>query len=32
MNKFEEFKNKEKFITDKTILYPGIGDPKLNQF
>jgi hypothetical protein len=29
MNKFENFKNKEKFIADKTILYPGIGDEKL---
>lgn len=29
MKKFEEFKNKEKFVTDNTIFYPGIGDPKL---
>ncbi|KQO33166.1 hypothetical protein ASF10_19015 [Flavobacterium sp. Leaf82] len=29
MNKFEEFKSKEKFVTDNVIFYPGIGDPKL---
>lgn len=29
MNKFEKFKNKEKFIEDMTIFYPGIGDEKL---
>lgn len=29
MKKFEAFKNKEKFIADNTIFYPGIGDPKL---
>lgn len=29
MNKFEEFKSKEKFEEDHAILYPGIGDPKL---
>lgn len=29
MKKFDEFKSKEKFVTDNTIFYPGIGDPKL---
>lgn len=29
MSKFEKFKNKEKFIEDMTIFYPGIGDEKL---
>lgn len=29
MNKFEAFKNKEKFVEDNTIFYPGIGDEKL---
>ena len=29
MTKFEEFKSKEKFIEDKKLFYPGIGDPKL---
>ena len=29
MKKFEEFKTKEKFITDNSTFYPGIGDPKL---
>ena len=29
MTKFEEFKNKEKFIQDDKIFYPGIGDPTL---
>jgi hypothetical protein len=29
MTKFEEFKNKEKFIQDDKIFYPGIADPKL---
>ena len=27
--KFEAFKNKEKFIRDDKILYPGIGNPAL---
>ncbi len=26
MMKFEEFKHKEKFIADKQLFYPGIGD------
>ncbi len=29
MPKFENFKNKEKFLPDNTIFYPGIGDEKL---
>jgi hypothetical protein len=29
MDKFENFKNKEKFLPDNTIFYPGIGDEKL---
>lgn len=29
MTKFEEFKNKEKFLEDDKIFYSGIGDPKL---
>ncbi|ESU20186.1 hypothetical protein FEDK69T_30370 [Flavobacterium enshiense DK69] len=29
MNKFEQFKAKEKFVIDTTTLYPGIGNPKL---
>jgi len=29
MDKFEKFKNKEKFIKDSTISYPGIADPAL---
>jgi len=29
MKKFEEFKNKEKFIQDNKLFYPGIGDPNL---
>jgi len=29
MTKFEEFKNKEKFLQDDKLFYPGIGDPKL---
>src|SRR5690606_34712763 len=29
MTKFEEFKNKEKFLQDDQLFYPGIGDPKL---
>ena len=27
MEKFEAFKNKEKFIPDSTTFYPGIADP-----
>ena len=27
MDKFEEFKKKEKFFEDNTLFYPGIGDP-----
>ena len=26
MSKFKEFKRKEKFVPDKQIFYPGIGD------
>ncbi|MDN3674115.1 DUF4844 domain-containing protein [Flavobacterium branchiarum] len=29
MSKFEKFKNKDKFIEDNSIFYPGIGDQKL---
>jgi len=29
MNKFEEFKRKEKFVADTAIYYPGIGDPAM---
>ncbi|MDR7370859.1 DUF4844 domain-containing protein [Flavobacterium aquidurense] len=29
INKFEQFKSKEKFVADNTIFYPGIGDKKL---
>lgn len=29
MNKFENFKNKEKFLPDNSIFYPGIGDKSL---
>lgn len=29
MDKFEEFKKKEKFLEDNTLYYPGISDPKL---
>jgi len=29
MNQFQNFKNKEKFLPDNTIFYPGIGDEKL---
>ena len=29
MTKFEEFKNKEKFLEDDKLFYPGVGDPKL---
>lgn len=29
MEKFEKFKNKEKFLVDMKIFYPGIGDEKL---
>lgn len=29
MDKFEAFKQKEKFVEDKTMLYPGIADIKL---
>ena len=29
MTKFEEFKNKEKFVKDDKLSYPGIGDPSL---
>ena len=31
MTKFQEFKNKEKFIQDDTIFYPGIGNATLQQ-
>ena len=29
MDKFEKFKNKEKFVGDEKLHYPGIGDEKL---
>jgi hypothetical protein len=29
LTKFEEFKNKEKFLQDDKLLYPGISDEKL---
>lgn len=29
MTKFQEFKNKEKFLQDDKLFYPGIGDPNL---
>jgi len=29
MTKFDEFKNKEKFLQDDKLFYPGIGDPNL---
>jgi len=29
MDKFEEFKNKEKFIPDSAIFYAGIAEPAL---
>jgi hypothetical protein len=29
MDKFGAFKQKEKFVEDMTILYPGIADPAL---
>ena len=29
MDKFEEFKKKEKFIEDLEIFYPGLADPTL---
>lgn len=29
MTKFDEFKNKEKFLKDDKIFYPGIADPSL---
>ena len=32
MTKFEEFKNKEKFLQDDKLFYPGIGEPKLKPF
>ena len=28
-DKFQEFKNKEKFIEDNTLFYPGIADPAM---
>ena len=31
MIKFEEFINKEKFIQDENLLYPGIGEPNLKN-
>ncbi|WP_217605259.1 DUF4844 domain-containing protein [Chitinophaga sp. GbtcB8] len=31
MTKFEEFKNKEKFIQDDKLFYPGIGIPTLKR-
>lgn len=29
MDKFDAFKQKEKFVEDVTIFYPGIADPAL---
>lgn len=29
MDKFEEFKKKEKFVQDTAIFYPGIGDTSM---
>lgn len=29
MNKFEEFKAKEKFVEDPRLFYPGIADPAM---
>ncbi len=29
MNKFEAFKNKEKFLQDNSLFFPGISNPKL---
>lgn len=29
MTKFEQFKNKEKFLQDNKLFYPGIGNPSL---
>lgn len=29
MDKFDEFKQKEKFLEDPTIFYPGISDPAM---
>lgn len=29
MEKFKKFKSKEKFVEDKKLYYPGIGDEKL---
>lgn len=29
MTKFEEFKNKEKFLQDDKLFYPGIADPSI---
>lgn len=29
MIKFDEFKNKEKFLQDDKLFYSGIGDPNL---
>lgn len=29
MTKFDEFKNKEKFLQDDRLFYPGISDPSL---
>lgn len=31
MTKFEEFKNKEKFIPDKQLFYPGISDQSIKS-
>jgi len=31
MDKFEEFKNKEKFIADTASFYSGVGDLKMRQ-
>ena len=29
MDKFDQFKQKEKFVEDQQILYPGLADPEL---
>ncbi|WP_107039885.1 DUF4844 domain-containing protein [Brumimicrobium mesophilum] len=31
MTEFEEFKNKDKFLQDDKLFYPGISDPSLNS-
>lgn len=31
MDKFQEFKQEEKFVADTAMLYPGIGDPSMKS-